>query len=211
MSNNISEKSFESLSEGKIFTSPNTQNKIQKNLNIKSEEKNIINLSKQISRNEELLRNKLMTTTNDIENASKQDITNDINLTENKKSLALTLSPIKKGIKKRNMLVDLMEKSKKSEYKKSVIFKTQELKLKEENTKNERKDVYGVPINKKNKKKIKVTFLDTINTVKKQKDKNKLVEIIPITSYKKYNYIEGLPREEDIIANKSTCKCCFIY
>ena len=61
------------------------------------------------------------------------------------------------------------------------------------------------------KKKIKVTFSDNVNiTNGNQIGKNQLAEIIPIVSYKKYNYIEGLPREEEIVNNKSTCQCCLI-
>ena len=104
-----------------------------------------------------------------------------------------------------------MEKSKKNNAPKrqSVIF-MKELRFREENVKNERKDVYGVPINRRNRKKIKVTFSDTINSVNSKNGKNQLAEIIPIVSYKKYNYIEGLPREEDMSTNKSTCQCCLI-
>ena len=106
-----------------------------------------------------------------------------------------------------------MEKSKKKNGQKrtSVIFQTHELKLKDEEIKNERKDVYGVPINKRNKKKIKVTFSDTVNSNISKNGKNQLTEVIPIASYKKYNYIEGLPKEEDMANNKSTCQCCIIF
>ena len=93
----------------------------------------------------------------------------------------------------------------------SVIFIPNDLKLTndEKDDKNVRKDGYGVPINKKNRKKIKVTFIDTLNPTNNN-EKNQLAEIIPIASYKKYNYIEGLPREEDMETNKSTCQCCLI-
>ena len=138
---------------------------------------------------------------------------NDINTTT--KKTKFTLSPIKKGIKKKNLLFDIMEKSKKKNGQKrtSVIFQTHELKLKDEEIKNERKDVYGVPINKRNKKKIKVTFSDNVNSNISKNGKigkNQLAEVIPIASYKKYNYIEGLPKEEDMANNKSTCQCCII-
>ena len=71
----------------------------------------------------------------------------------------------------------------------------------------ERKDAFGIPINKRNKKKIKITFSDTIN---KSNTPRQLVEVILIASFKKFNYIEGFPNEEDSISNKSTCKCCLI-
>ena len=62
-----------------------------------------------------------------------------------------------------------------------------------------RLDTYGNEINKKNKKKVHITFLDTIPT-------KKLIEIIPIQSYKKYNIIEKIP-EQDLYYNK----CCIIF
>ena len=43
-----------------------------------------------------------------------------------------------------------------------------------------------------------------------QKGPKTLAEVIPIASFKKYNYIEGTPREEDIINNTSKCQCCLI-
>ena len=46
-----------------------------------------------------------------------------------------------------------------NETKKSVVFMTQELKTNEDDIKHERKDAYGVPINKKNKKKNTSNFL----------------------------------------------------
>ena len=212
MSNNYSEKSIDSLSEDNIFTSQNTHNKSQKNSNVKEEQKDINNLSNHNSGDEELIRNKLIITTNDLDSLQNNKInSNDINNNNKQSPLGLTLSPIKKG-RKKNVLVDIMEKSKKiNAPKRSVIFLGQELKLKEENTKHVRKDVYGIPINRRNKKKIKVTFSDTVNSNNSKGERNQLAEIIPIVSYKKYNYIEGMPREEDLATNKSTCQCCLIY
>ena len=212
MSNNDSIKSAESISEENIFTSHTTQNKSQKISNIKTEKKDNNNLSNHNSEDEELIRNKLLICANETENFSAHKMnSNDINTTT--KKTKFTLSPIKKGIKKKNILFDIMEKSKKKNGQKrtSVIFQTHELKLKDEEIKNERKDVYGVPINKRNKKKIKVTFSDTVNSNISKNGKNQLAEVIPIASYKKYNYIEGLPKEEDMANNKSTCQCCIIF
>ena len=106
-----------------------------------------------------------------------------------------------------------MEKSRKMNApKKAVIYPVQELRSKDLNSNNinQRKDGYGVPINKRKKKKIKVTFTDTLNTVNNKNEKNQLAEVIPIESYKKYNYIEDNPREENLATNKSTCQCCLI-
>ena len=62
-----------------------------------------------------------------------------------------------------------------------------------------RLDTYGNEINKKNKKKVHITFLDTIPT-------KKLIEIVPIQSYKQYNIIEKIP-EQDLYYKK----CCIIF
>ena len=214
MSNNNSEKSIESLSLDKMVTSKIIQNKpggSSKNLNFKFETKESQSLSNHNSDEEELIRNKLILTTNDKDLSSKQKLySNEINIKKNG-GLSLCLSPIKKEVKKRKLLVDIMEKSKKEIGPKTPLIYTQALNLnKEENLKNERKDVYGVPINRRNRKKIKVTFSDTIDNNNTKQGKNQLVEVIPISSYKKYNYVEGFPREEDIANDKSTCKCCLI-
>ena len=82
--------------------------------------------------------------------------------------------------------------------------------------KKERTDRNGTVINKKNKRKIKVTFIDQINKINKsnkndKNDKNnKLVTVIKIESFKQYNVIVGMPKE-DYYNNKSECKCCLIY
>ena len=62
-----------------------------------------------------------------------------------------------------------------------------------------RLDINGNEINKKNRKKVHITFLDTIPT-------KKLIEVIPIQSYKQYNIIEKI-QEPDLYYNK----CCIIF
>ena len=208
---NSSIKSVESISEDNMFTSQTTQNKSQKIYNLKTEPKeNKITLNNNSDDEEKLLRNKLLIEPNDELNTHHKLSSKDVNTSTKKSNLGLSLSPIKKGFRKRNLFADIMEKSKKKNPKRtSVIFQMQQNKMKEENKKDERKDVYGVPINKRNKKKIKVTFSDTIN-IDNKNGQNKLAEVIPIVSYKKYNYIEGLPREENLVNTKSTCQCCLI-
>ena len=64
-----------------------------------------------------------------------------------------------------------------------------------------RVDKNGNKISKENKKNVHITFLDTLPSCK-------LIEIIPIQSYKKFNFIENMPDEQII----SFCsKCCQIY
>jgi hypothetical protein len=124
----------------------------QKNINLKIETKDTNNIAKYISGDEQLIRNKLIMSKNDLDSDSPSRLkmnSNEINNSDQKGSLALALSPIKKGVRKRNMLVDIMEKSKKNNAPKRSVLFPQEFKLKEENAKNERKDVYGVPINRR--------------------------------------------------------------
>ena len=217
MSDNFSEKSSESLSKENLLASQTTQNKSQKLTNTKTESKEINIISNNNSENEDLPTNKHFLSSNNMpfpkiknnDNNEGSEI-KEINNIQKKRTLAMTLSPLKKG-KKRNYIIDLMEKSKKNNNvrRRSVVnfISENEIKFKEEIIKVERKDAFGVPINKKNKKKVKVTFRDTVNNPNNEKQ---LVDVINIMSFKKFNYIEGLPKEEDKIGNKSTCKCCLI-
>ena len=213
MSINLSEKSSESLSEENILASQITQNKSHK----LTQTKEINVTSNNYSEKEDLLVNNLIMSSNipkiekndNNENKEVNEL-NDINDIKKQASIVLTLSPPKKR-KKKNNIIDIMEKSKKDNNirRSSVVnlLSQDENKYKENIMKAERKDAFGIPINKRNKKKIKITFSDTIN---KSNSPKQLVEVIPIASFKKFNYIEGFPNEEDSISNKSTCKCCLI-
>lgn len=106
-------------------------------------------------------------------------------------------SPNKKRKKK---IIVLEEKKKnKSHYVKS-LYTTNDKIPKKEGEKIEkilRKDFNGIPICKKNKKKVKITF------------KRPFVDVTPIESYKKYNTIMGIPNEDIFMTD--TCQCCSIY
>ena len=65
-----------------------------------------------------------------------------------------------------------------------------------------RKDKNGIEINKINKKKVHITFLDNISP------NNKITETIIIQSYKKFNLCDNMPSEENI--NKCGV-CCNIF
>ena len=220
MSNNSfnekSDKSSESLSEDNIFTSQNTHSKSQGLTNIKSISKDVNNNSNHNSDEEESYKNKIIMSLNIPQknnlNSNEFSENNEQNGQSEKKSLALSLSPLKKGRRRRNSLLDIMEKSKKDSNvrRRSVInlFSQDDLRLKDEISKNERKDAFGTPINKRNKRKIKVTFRDMTTS---QNGTQPLAEVIPIASFKKYNYIEGSPREGDLINNTASCQCCLIY
>ena len=195
MSDNFSEKSSESLSKENLLSSKNTQNKSQKLTSTKTESKEINILYNNVSENEDLPTNKLFLSSNNMpipkinnNNNNEGSETNGINNIPKKRTLVMTLSPVKKG-KKRNYIIDLMEKSKRNNNvrRRSVVnfISQDEIKFKEEIMKVERKDAFGIPINKKNKKKIKVTFRDTVNNPNKERQ---LADVIDIISFKKFNY-----------------------
>ena len=97
MSNNNSENSAESFTIDNMLTSQNTHNKSQKNLNLKLETKDINNLSNHDSGDEELLRNKIIMSSKELDLFSKEKLnSNEMNITNKKDSLAFSLSPIKK-------------------------------------------------------------------------------------------------------------------
>ena len=65
-----------------------------------------------------------------------------------------------------------------------------------------RRDKNGIEINKINKKKVHITFLDNISP------NNKITETIIIQSYKKFNLCDNIPKED----NKNKCVvCCNIF
>ena len=66
-----------------------------------------------------------------------------------------------------------------------------------------RKDKNGIEINKNNKKKVHITFLDKISP------NNKITEIIVIQSYKKYNNLSDDNLKD---TDKNNCGvCCSIF
>ena len=64
------------------------------------------------------------------------------------------------------------------------------------NNKKVRVDRNGIEINHKNKKSVKVTFIDQIDSVP-------FTEIVEIESIKRYNYISGMPNEDKYV--RDTC------
>lgn len=68
--------------------------------------------------------------------------------------------------------------------------------------KKERTDRYGIPINKINRRKIRVTFIDKVSC-------QPLENVVKVESYKKYNVIKDMPKEDFMV--KPRCECCLIY
>ena len=127
---------------------------------------------------------------------------NKFNLSSDSNSIVLPnpLSPKKK----KYSVFKMVEKTK---YKKFYESPIRQIKKEEEiETGRERRDYYGNEIKKKNKRRIKVSFLDEIQ------ENKPLAEIINIESFKKYNYIFGMPSEDNYNQNlKTNCQCCIVF
>lgn len=65
--------------------------------------------------------------------------------------------------------------------------------------KNIRRDKYGIEINKINRKRVHITFIDYISP-------KRITETIQIQSYKHLNKVETLPSEQ-----RDSSKCCNIF
>lgn len=102
--------------------------------------------------------------------------------------------------KKRYSFFKLVEKDKKVK-KNFNVYRNSEKNVIPE--KKERSDIYGNTISKKNKKNVKISFIDKITT-------QPLVNVVEIENFKKYNYINGNPNE-DKIEKPVICKCCIIF
>ena len=127
---------------------------------------------------------------------------NKFNLSSDSNSIVLPnpLSPKKK----KYSVFKMVEKTK---YKKFYESPIRQIKKEEEiETGRERRDYYGNEIKKKNKRRVKVSFLDEIQ------ENKPLAEIINIESFKKYNYIFGMPSEVNFNKNiKTNCQCCMVF
>ena len=78
----------------------------------------------------------------------------------------------------------------------------QKSQTKELNIRNARRDKNGIEINKNNKKKVHITFLDDISP------DNKITETINIQSFKQFNIVEKFPVDRNI---SNLSKCCNIF
>jgi len=118
-----------------------------------------------------------------------------------------TITEVKSKSPKKNRftMIKMVEKSKYKNYFESPV-KAEKKQEEEIVTGRERRDVYGNLICKKNRRKVRVTFADEIDEDKP------LASVIDIESYKNYNYIFGMPKEDTINKNISTnCQCCILF
>ena len=102
------------------------------------------------------------------------------------------LKPISKNKNKNKKLLILEEKNKYKSQKKS-LYTVEENEVNKEENKIIRKDKNGVKICKKNKKKVKISF------------KIPFENITPVESYKQYNVILEIPKEDNYMKE---CQCC---
>ena len=98
--------------------------------------------------------------------------------------------------KKRSPLNILGQEKTKTPNKKISVF--QKIKQKD-SEKAERKDNNGIVINKKNKRKVKITFNDPFE------------DVVYIESFKKFNVIVGQPKKDIFIKQHDECRCCCIW
>ena len=103
--------------------------------------------------------------------------------------------------RKRFSVVKLVEKEKKN--KKGFLSTNKKEEKEISPIKKERRDIFGNLINKKNKKNVKVSFVDFTTS-------QPLVSVVEIESFKKYNYIVGLPKEKKI-EKHDKCQCCITF
>ena len=103
--------------------------------------------------------------------------------------------------RKKYSVIKMLEKNKKKENNRftNKIVESKEVKI----DKKERLDFFGNVIKRRNKKKVKVSFIDVVTS-------QPLVEVVNIESFKNYNYIEGMPREDGTIPS-AECVCCLIF
>ena len=149
--------------------------------------------------------------TSDNSEVKKNISDNSVNLNYSKKKYfssadnnSIILPNPKSPKKKKYSVFKMVEKER---YQKYYEPPTKNVKIEEEiETGRERRDYYGTEIKKKNKRKVKISFVDEIN-----EDKH-LAEVINIESYKKYNYIIGMPSEANFNHNlKANCQCCITF
>ena len=100
--------------------------------------------------------------------------------------------------KKKTLSLSLLGKEKtKIPCKKISLF--EKIKHKKEPEKPVRKDKNGTEINKKNKKKVKITFNTPFEDVEY------------IESFKKFNVVYGIPKNDYLPSQQDKCQCCQIW
>lgn len=116
----------------------------------------------------------------------------------------INLKKLKESSNINNKALKLLKNTEKTKIqpKKENIFL---VKKNKENPKIVRVDRNGTEILRKNKRKVHITYVDHIDDLP-------LVNVIEIESFKKYNYIKGLPKEDLYLHQvNSNCTCCAAF
>ena len=98
--------------------------------------------------------------------------------------------------KKKYLVLKEIKKKSKNNKRSSLANKDKQEKKDEEEEKIIRKDKNGVPICKKNKRKVKISF------------ERPFVNVTNIECYKKYNVMIGMPKDDNFMGEH--CQCCTI-
>ena len=101
--------------------------------------------------------------------------------------------------RKRYSVIKMVEKKKRNTYFTNQIVETKD----DKKSKKERRDFFGNVIKKRNRKKVRVSFIDVVTS-------QALAQVINIESFKKYNVIDGFPGE-NIKIKGSECTCCSTF
>ena len=154
----------------------------------KSLEKNSLNLNNSLNKYDKL---------NNSENANITKKDKYMNEESDFHSKQSNFSPIRK---RRRIIIE--EKRKNKGIKRNIYAlenkEDKKDKKEEEEKKVYRKDKNGTEICKKNKKKVKIGFLEPF------------VNVTLIESFKKYNLMLGMPKGDTFIKDRENCQCCSI-
>lgn len=167
-----------------------------------------ININNKNNDNDILNKENVLEDSNDIKKKQNQQFTQTLKqfYQYRRKNNGLNNNAIKTNRRKHKIYKLLLEKEKTKNNKNGMEYHF----LVKERNKKQRIDRNGVIINKKNRKLVHVTFLDRVT-------KQPLANVIKIPSYKKYNVIFGIPKEERkynaLINNNNIngCQCCMIF
>ena len=159
---------------------------------------NVINKNRKIFDSEDSNIKKNLFSSENVQKSDNKKRSSEINSTEPTSSKVKEYKPQKK----RFSMIKLIEKEKRNK-KYNCQFEFKKKEKQESPEKIERRDIYGNIISKKNKKNVKVTFVDKVTT-------QPLVNIVDIECFKNYNYIYDMPKE-DKIDKSANCQCCITF
>ena len=191
--------------------------------------KHVINFKQLLIKEQSNEQNGTITRESTHNTMNKNNILNQLSLNNNQtNNISIKRNPSTKNIRKikkfskfkinKNIKSEkrLLSKSNKNKYL-TLLKNSEKTKMKKKEPTNDKKkediaiepkkvryDNYGNVIKKKNKKIVHIVFVDELN-------KRSLTEEIEIESFKKFNCIKGLPKEDLFKSSNAFNKCCNIY